>query len=134
MPSHTNGVLEGELHVVQGWEVHNAVDSREGEKMKETNPEEMKEKDLEEQLWAIIKEIEEELIMDKAVEMMLSREFWINILEKSDRKRSAAIATKIRDVLPDGEPTINVLSALYQVTAVVVMEMIKKGEEKHGTR
>ncbi|MGC9020870.1 MAG: hypothetical protein ACP5KE_06650 [Candidatus Methanodesulfokora sp.] len=99
--------------------------------MKETNPEEMNEKNLEEQLWAIIKEIEEELIMDEAVETMLSREFWINILEKADKKRSAAIATQIMDVLPDGEPTINVLSALYQVTAVVVMGMIKKGEE-HG--
>ncbi len=93
-------------------------------RIKRINPDEI--------LEGILREIEEELIMDEAVETMLSREFWINILEKADKKRSAAIAKQVMDVLPDGEPTINILSALYQVTAVVVMGMIKKGEEKHG--
>jgi hypothetical protein len=86
----------------------------------------------EEILEGILREIEEELLIDRATDLMLDRDFWIKVLEKADKKRGAEIAKKIHDALPDKEPVMNVLSALYQVTALMVMELIKKEEEKHG--
>ncbi len=78
----------------------------------------------------ILRAIEEELLMDKATDLMLDRDFWIKVLENADKKRSAEIAEKIHDALPDKEPVVNVLSALYQVIAVIVIGMLEEAGRK----